>query len=623
MNRPVRRLSWSWAAWSLLFAALPFAAAKPLELHPDNPHYFLYRGKPAILIGSGEHYGAVLNLDFDYIPYLNEFKSKGLTVTRTFTGAYVEPSGAFNITQNTLAPAANRFIAPWARSATPGYPNGGNKFDLTKWDAAYFKRLKDFLAQADKRGVIVELNLFCPFYEESQWKLSPQNAANNVNSIGDVARTNVYTLDQNGGLLEVHDALVRKIVTELKGFDNLYYEVCNEPYFGGVTLDWQRHIVDVIVETEKKLRTRHLISMNVANGSAKVPNPHPDVSIFNFHYASPPTTVPLNYGLGKVIGDNETGFRGTNDLSYRVEAWEFIMAGSGLFNHLDYSFTADHEDGTFVYPAKQPGGGNPAFRSQMKVLSDFIHGFDFVKMTPNSSFIKKGVPVGTTARGLVENGKAYAAYIGPTPVPKDQFSVRWIGRIEPKHSETYTFQTVADDAARLWINSQPVVTNWTAHAEREASGTIALKAGQKYDVRLEYFQNGGPAKVKLLWSSQSQAKAIVPSDQLFLPDGRTHGLQGRYYVGKNFELLKLSRTDAAIDFDWTDASPFASPGQGEDDRPAVDLSLDLPAGAYKAEWINPKTGQIDKQEKFNHAGGTRALTPPAYTEDIALRIKKN
>ena len=102
-----------------------------------------------------------------------------------------------------------------------------------------------------------------------------------------------------------------------------------------------------------------MISQNIANGKAKVQNPHPAVSIFNFHYASPPDTVALNYGLNKVIGDNETGFRGTNDLPYRIEAWNFILAGGGLFNHLDYSFTAGHEDGTFVYPAKQPGGGNP------------------------------------------------------------------------------------------------------------------------------------------------------------------------------------------------------------------------------------------------------------------------
>jgi len=58
-------------ATSLALADRPLEEYPPLALHPDNPHCFLFRGKPAILVGSGEHYGAVLNLDFDYIRYLD------------------------------------------------------------------------------------------------------------------------------------------------------------------------------------------------------------------------------------------------------------------------------------------------------------------------------------------------------------------------------------------------------------------------------------------------------------------------------------------------------------------------------------------------------------------------
>src|SRR5216110_1539022 len=148
----------------VLAAIFCFAAkaGEPIRLHPDNPHYFLFRGKPAVLITSGEHYGAVLNLDFDYVKYLDTLAKDGLNLTRTFAGAYCEPSGAFNIASNTLTPSPNRLICPWARSDRPGYGNGGNKFDLTKWDEAYFKRLKDFITQAGRRGIVVEMNLFCP-----------------------------------------------------------------------------------------------------------------------------------------------------------------------------------------------------------------------------------------------------------------------------------------------------------------------------------------------------------------------------------------------------------------------------------------------------------------------------
>ncbi|HEU0040617.1 MAG TPA: cellulase family glycosylhydrolase [Verrucomicrobiae bacterium] len=428
----------------LTVVAFQLSAAKaPLSLHPDNPHYFLFRGKPTALITSGEHYGAVLNLDFDYRKYLDTLAQDGLNNTRTFSGAYCESPGDFNIASNTLAPLPGRFICPWARSPTPGYANGGNKFDLNQWDEKYFARLKDFVRYAGRRGVVVEINLFCPFYSDSMWKLSPMNAVNNVNHVGAVARTNVYTLDAHGGLLAVQEAMVHKFVTELKDFDNIYYEICNEPYFGGVTLEWQGRIADVITDTERQLGVRHLISQNIANGRATVQHPHPAVSIFNFHYATPPDTVDLNHGLNKVIGDNETGFKGTNDTHYRMEAWQFILAGGGLYNNLDYSFVAGREDGTFVYPVKQPGGGNPVFRRQMRTLTRFIQGFDFIRMKPDRSIFKGGLPEKAKAYALVETGKQYAVYLfGGSPanleveLPAGNYQAEWLdpvtGKVGPK-----------------------------------------------------------------------------------------------------------------------------------------------------------------------------------------------
>ncbi|MBA2647732.1 MAG: cellulase family glycosylhydrolase [Pyrinomonadaceae bacterium] len=614
----------------LLFALLTFVTtqvslaqpARPISLHPVNPHYFLFRGKPTILITSAEHYGAVMNLDFDYVKYLDELQSKGMNNTRVFTGSYVEPQGAFNIERNTMAPAPNRYITPWARSLTQGYANGGNKFDLTKWDAAYFRRLKDFVAQAGRRGVIVEVNLFCPFYEEIQWKLSPQNAINNVNDLGTVARTDVYTLDKHGGLLAVHDALTRKVVAELKNFDNVYYEICNEPYFGGVTLEWQHHIAEVIAAAEKSFPFKHLISQNVANGSAKIERPHPAISVFNFHYATPPDTVALNYALNKPIGDNETGFRGTDDFQYRREAWDFIIAGGALYNNLDYSFAVGHEDGTFPYPKTQPGGGNPGFRNQLRILKEFINGFDFIRMKPDNSVLKGELPAGVSARALVKAGQAYAIYICPKVNDGAQdFSVKWSGRIEPKYSETYTFYTFSNDGVRLSVNGQPVITNWTDHSGVEDRGMISLSGGRKYEIKLDYYQAGGGSAIKLYWSSDSQKKEIIPQSQLTA--GGENGLRGSYYSGKNFDRPMLTRTDPTIDFEWTNTSPFAAAPQNDATKEqTIELKVALSAGTYKAEWINTKSGRVDKAESFTHSDGDRALLSPTYSEDIALRIKK-
>jgi hypothetical protein len=226
------------------------AAAEPIKLHPDNPHYFLFRDRPTVLITSGEHYGAVLNKDFDYVRYLDTLKAHGFNLTRTFSGAYREVPGSFNITGNTLAPASGRFLCPWARSNTPGASDGGDKFDVARWDLPYFERLKDFVAQADKRGIVVELVLFCTMYDEKVWAASPMNARNNTSGIGKVGPYEVYS-GKNKELLDVQLAMARKIVAELNEFDNVYFEVCNEPYErGGLTQEWNDLVIASIVDAE-------------------------------------------------------------------------------------------------------------------------------------------------------------------------------------------------------------------------------------------------------------------------------------------------------------------------------------------------------------------------------------
>jgi len=385
------------------------AEATPLALHPDNPHYFTFREKPTVLVTSGEHYGAVLNLDFDYVRYFDELARHGLNHTRTWVGTYREIPSSFGITDNTLAPLPGRYICPWARSDKPGYFDGGNKFDLTKWDEAYFTRLKDFMAQASKRGIVVEVNLFCPNYEEALWKASPMHESNNINGVGRCPANEPYTL-KHKDLLDVQEAVTRKVVAELAEFDNLYYEICNEPYFGGVAMDWQHHIVDTIVAAESDLKHKHLIAMNIANGRAKIEKPHPAVSIFNFHYCTPPDTVAMNFDLKKPIGENETGFRGKDDATYRTEGWDFMLAGGALYNNLDYSFTAKHPDGSFL-DYKSPGGGSPKLREQLGILKKFIESFDFVRLAPDGSVIQGGLPDKATGRALSEPGKQYAIYI--------------------------------------------------------------------------------------------------------------------------------------------------------------------------------------------------------------------
>jgi hypothetical protein len=425
-NKPIMRNLFS---FSILSIALIFCVSckknyTPINLHPDNPHYFQFRGKPAVLIGSTEHYGAVMNLDFDYVRYLDELSAKGLNITRTFSGIYVEPPGAFGIVKNTLAPGSEKFICPWARSNQPGYPGAGNKFDLTKWNEAYFARLKDFISEAGKRNIVVELDLFSNFYDTLQWKLSPLYYINNINNVEAILDQKEVLSLRHPAILKIQEEMARKILTECNGFDNLYYEVCNEPYFGDLkALDsWEEHMTNVIAEAENPLPNKHLISQNIQNGSLKIVDPHNAVSIFNFHYAKPPVTVEMNYGLNKPIGDNETGFNGIEDFHYRTEGWDFLTAGGALYNNLDYSFTTEKEDGSFVVAPGQPGGGGETLRNQLKILKNVFGELDFIHMRPSNYLLKNSPDGNATVRILAEEGEQYLLYLNNSKADKRVYS---------------------------------------------------------------------------------------------------------------------------------------------------------------------------------------------------------
>lgn len=373
-----------------------------LQLYPQNPHYFLYQNKPTMLIGSGEHYGSVINLDFDYKKYLETPGKEGLNLTRLFIRTYIEKQGDFGIKKNTLAPAEGRLVLPWRRSNTKGYILGGNKFDLAKWNDSYFSRLKDFMTAADKNGVIVEINLFSSYYQNG-WSYSVFNRNNNVNQT-DSIRSNAAGTLQNGNILSYQEKYVRKMVMELNNFNNFYFEIQNEPWADqtdtvlrneyGDTADWrsaiqvvsqssdnwQRQVARWIKEEESTMPNKHLISQNISNFHYPVANPDSNISIFNFHYTLP-EAVTENYYLNKVIGFNETGFAGRSDKTYRRQAWRFIMAGGGLFNQLDYSFSVGLENGEdTAYTA--PGGGSVAMRKQLRILKSFFEGLNFVQLKP-------------------------------------------------------------------------------------------------------------------------------------------------------------------------------------------------------------------------------------------------
>lgn len=585
-----------------------------LQLYPENPHYFLFNGKPAILIGSTEHYGAVLNSEFNYLAYLDEVQRSGQNLTRTFSGVYCEDPTAFGIARNTMAPATGKLIAPWARSDQPGYFNGGNKFDLERWDDGYFTGLKTFVREAGKRGIVVEYVLFCTYYEDSMWNLSPLNVINNINGVGVTPRDEILAL-KHDDLTRVQEAFVRKVVQELNAFDNVYFEICNEPYFVSVTPEFQRFVSKTIREAEAALPKKHLIAQNVANNSLAIENPDPNVDFFNFHYAVS-AAVDENYHLNKPLGDDETGFAGTADDAYRTEAWNFLVSGGALIDHLDYSYAVGYENGTFEFPSTQPGGGGRTLRSQFQIMRQFVEGFDFVSMKPLQDKIAGGVPEGVNGRLLGEEGKAYIGYFYHKTGQAQNISLRWSGKIIPDITGQVTFFTTTDDGVRLWVDGKLLINDWTGHAPLENSGVIHLTAGKAVDFKMEYYQGMGGAVASLKWSAVKE-KSEIASDRFQLADGG-NGLTLEYFDDTELSKLRGATTVENVVFTGNLASYFPQKAGAEQFAPVLALT----AGHYTAQWLNALTGEIVSAETIHHTGGDLKLAAPAFNSDIALGIRR-
>lgn len=98
----------------------------------------------------------------------------------------------------------------------------------------------------------------------------------------------------------------------------------------------------------------------------------------------------------------------------------------------------------------------------------------------------------------------------PAPaIEPDTYSVRWTGKIKPGFSEIYTFCTITDDGVRLWVDGQLLINRWIELSSMENRADLYLRSGNEYEVRMEYYENGGWAKAILLWSSPSQPREVL------------------------------------------------------------------------------------------------------------------
>ncbi|MCL2060839.1 MAG: hypothetical protein FWH01_17570 [Oscillospiraceae bacterium] len=407
-----------------------------------NPHYFQYKGKEILLITSAEHYGSVISGKFDYIKYFDRLAEYGLNYTRVYPGAIVEPPG-FWLVEDTMTPSPDELIVPWARSNVPGYFGGGNKFDLDTWDEAYFARLRDYMAQAGKRGIIVEICFFnCQ--NKPYWQYSPLNVNANIQGVGDCDHITFQTLD-NGPLVREQLKYIEKIVAETNEFDNVIYEFVDEPTLmmtpSRKAYLWIDKMIDAVVALEEKLPKRHMLTQQLEIGVDFCDDER--ISFIVTQYISANSrqiggqaALQSCYCYNKPIEMNETAYVPSwydrdHEAISRLEAWEFMVGGGASFNQLNGYFVSSNPSGD--------NENNIKILAGLRNLRAFMEGLDFVNMARDTRTVL-ATSIGAHVSMISQKGRQYAMYIHHSYLNLGRFYGSFY---DPRYGEYETELTLA------------------------------------------------------------------------------------------------------------------------------------------------------------------------------------
>jgi hypothetical protein len=482
----------------LLNLSLSLAFAQPIKPYPANPHLFIYQGRPILLITSDELYGAVINSEFDYVTYLDKLKSKGMNFVRIYPGAYIEEDNRY-MPGNPLGARSGKQILPWARTTTPGahVALGGYKYDLDKWDEAYFSRLNDFCLKAFERGIIIEICFFNGQYNPARWKnnggwfTQPLYKDNNIQGVGTCSWDMVQSLTGDPGLVLYHEKYVKEITKRLNDFDNVMFHIADEPWMGVKNPDiigpWIGKMIEAYTSMAVTLPKKHLLGQTVdylmSNNAADF-SADSRIGYIDLEYVNGLKDLRNEYVHNKPLVLIETSiyplwYSGDKISASRVEAWEFMLGGCAGFMQLNSLYT--------TYNPSASGTEIDTLLDVYVKLGNFMESLNYPMMKRDTAFIAGGVPSGAFATSISEPGKQYAFYI--------------------HHS----------------VNDMPFGTS--------------------------------PLSYK-----------VVP---------------GAYQEKLTFR---------------------------------------LPAGSYKAEWVNPEQGSVIRTDTIKHQGGILNLNTPQYTIDVALKL---
>ena len=90
----------------------------------------------------------------------------------------------------------------------------------------------------------------------------------------------------------------------------------------------------------------------------------------------------------------------------------------------------------------------------------------------------------------------------PAPeIPFDWYSVRWTGSLTVPASGVRRLGVEGNDGYRLYLDGALVIDNWRKQSYGTRMANVSLRPGTRHDLKLEYFESTGSARVKLVWDA--------------------------------------------------------------------------------------------------------------------------
>lgn len=367
-------------------------ASKPLRVSSTNTRYFASdNGKVIFLAGShtwDNRQDMGTNI-FDYARYLNLLQQYNHNFIRFWV--WEQPKGITTWPDpakplDSLTPEIFVRIGPAMAS------DGNFKFDVTKYNAAHFDRLRQRVIEAGNRGIYVSLMLFNGWSVKKKagganpWVYHPFNKSNNINGIdgdpnNDQSGAETHSL-QIPAVTQVQEAYIRKVIDTVNDLDNVLYEISNES--DSDSQSWQYHMINYIKNYEGTKPKQHPVGM-----TATFPNGSND-SLFDSpaDWVSPTDqdgsykdNIPSTEGKKVIISDTDHLWGIGGD---RVWAWKSFTRGLNLLY-------MDPWDGQFI-----PVKSNSDLRANLGYIVTFASQMNLAKMIPQGSLSSTGYCLANT-----------------------------------------------------------------------------------------------------------------------------------------------------------------------------------------------------------------------------------